>query len=489
MIKFFPDVKTAVEIFGVSIAWYAILIVGGAFIAYELSARSIRKMGYDNEIMENLFVGALVSGVIGARLWYMLFIDFGGFIANPMSFFEFRDGGLAIHGGLILGVLFAYFYARRKNLNFIHWADAIVPNILVAQAIGRWGNFLNQEAFGRVVSESYYRYFPSFIKNMMFINGEFQEPTFLYESVLNIVGWVLIVYVLKKSKDLKRGQLTSAYLIWYGVVRLIIEGLRSDALFWNLGFVQLRIAQVISIAFIVVGLMGYYGVFKKFYPRSKPVIIMDFDGTIMDTQQVIQETFVEVFRRNKPDFEMTDEILSSFIGPTLYDSFGRFFKENEVDDLVSEYRALNIELHEAYVKPMENVIEVLEQLKSEGYVLGIVSSKVRAPIDYALELTNMSHLFDFVYGFDDYENAKPDPEGIIKALDRGFYDRSQSIYIGDTPSDIEAGRRAGSFTIGYIFDKNREQALRDSKPNAMISDWNELIAILEGDHEWTYNLI
>ena len=114
---------------------------------------------------------------------------------------------------------------------------------------------------------------------------------------------------------------------------------------------------------------------------------------------------------------------------------------------------------------------------------------MRAPIDYALELTNMSHLFDFVYGFDDYENAKPDPEGIIKALDRGFYDRSQSIYIGDTPSDIEAGRRAGSFTIGYIFDKNREQALRDSKPNAMISDWNELIAILEGDHEWTYNLI
>ena len=99
MIKFFPDVKTAVEIFGVSIAWYAILIVGGAFIAYELSARSIRKMGYDNEIMENLFVGALVSGVIGARLWYMLFIDFGGFIANPMSFFEFRDGGLAMHGG------------------------------------------------------------------------------------------------------------------------------------------------------------------------------------------------------------------------------------------------------------------------------------------------------------------------------------------------------------------------------------------------------
>ena len=156
----------------------------------------------------------------------------------------------------------------------MHWADAIVPNILVAQAMGRWGNFMNQEAFGGIVDESHFRLIPDFIKNNMFIDGAYRAPTFLYESVLNLIGWLLITRGLRKSEKLKRGDQSFAYLMWYGVVRFVIESMRTDALLVNLGFVELRIAQVISIVFVVVGLIGFYGGFRKFYPKTKPALIL-----------------------------------------------------------------------------------------------------------------------------------------------------------------------------------------------------------------------
>ena len=108
---------------------------------------------------------------------------------------------------------------------------------------------------------------------------------------------------------------------------------------------------------------------------------------------------------------------------------------------------------------------------------------------FALDITNMTDLFEIVYGIDDYEKSKPDPEGIIKAMVDQGYDRSQVIYFGDSNTDIEAGRRAGAFTIGYLYDEKRNQELVDSKPNLVIDDWSELPEILERNHEWTYNMI
>ncbi len=489
MIEIFPDMQNFIKIGPVAITWYAIFIVSGAYIAYYLSLKNLKKMGFSVDDVDTLFFGALIFGIAGARLYYVLFFDLGHYLSNPMSILNFREGGLAIHGGLIAGVGYGYWFAKKRGLNFMHWADAIVPNILIAQALGRWGNFMNQEAFGGVVTEAHFRFLPEFIKNHMFINGAYRAPTFLYESVLNIVGWILITQFLKKSKKLKRGDLTFSYLIWYGAIRFIIEGMRTDALPLNLGFVELRVAQVVSILFVIVGLLGFYGKFRRFYPSPKPVLIFDFDGTVMDTQALILETFRRVFENHKPDYTLTEEDYYSFLGPTLYDSFARYFDISEVDALVAEYREINLELHDQYVKPMDHVVEVLEDLKAQGYTMSIVSSKLQAPILYALELTNMSHLFEVVWGMDNYEKIKPDPDGIIRIMKENFYDRSSFIYLGDTVTDIEAGKRAGAFTIGYVFDKNREQALIDSEPNVLIDDWRELPKILEGDHEWTYNTI
>ena len=174
------------------------------------------------------------------------------------------EGGLAIQGGLVGGVIFAYFFTKKNKMNFIRLADAVFPNILVAQAIGRWGNFANQEAFGRAVDASYFEGWPTFIANHMFIQGAYREPTFLYESVLNIVGFLLIVLVYKRFSKVRRGDMVYAYLMWYGVIRFFIEGLRSDSLM----FFGLRSAQIVSIIFIILGVLGSLGVFRKFYIKT-----------------------------------------------------------------------------------------------------------------------------------------------------------------------------------------------------------------------------
>ncbi|AMC92542.1 prolipoprotein diacylglyceryl transferase [Erysipelothrix larvae] len=485
MIQFFPDMKTFVQIGSLSIAWYAVLIVTGAYIAYLISRYNIRKAGYDEEILDNVFIGVMFFGIVGARLWYVLFYNLPNYLSNPIEILMTRDGGLAIQGGLVLGSGFAYYYLKKKGIAFLHWADMIVPNVLLAQALGRWGNFMNQEAYGTVVSESFFNFFPEFIKNGMFINGQYRMPTFFMESSLNVLGWILIVLVLKRFSKPKRGDLVFAYLMWYGVVRFWVEGFRTDSLY----FMGIRTAQATSLVFIAVGIFGTFGGFRRFTKRSKPLLLLDFDGTVMDTQALILETFKTVFKERKPDLELTEQDYYSFIGPTLWDSFGLYFEQDEVEEVVAYYRMLNMKLHKEYVKPMDHAIEVLQKLKDEGYTLGIVSSKLKEPIDYALELTNMTHLFDLVYGLHEYEKHKPDPDGILKAARELCADQSQLIYIGDTPTDIVAGRRAGAFTIGYLFDEKREAALRVEEPNRLISDWNELLEILKEDHEWTYNMM
>jgi phosphatidylglycerol:prolipoprotein diacylglycerol transferase len=184
---FFKDLSSFVDIGTLSIKWYAVLILVGAFSAFYVSQRNLKKLGYPSEMVDDLFFGSLVFGIIGARLWYVLFYDLQTYLADPLSIIMTWQGGMAIQGGLVLGALFAFFFLKRKGLSFLRFADAIVPNILISQAIGRWGNFMNQEAYGKVVDEAYYNLFPAFIKDNMFIGGAFREPTFLYESILNII--------------------------------------------------------------------------------------------------------------------------------------------------------------------------------------------------------------------------------------------------------------------------------------------------------------
>ena len=202
--QLFPDPKILLSIGDVHITWYAVLILTGALIAYALSLRTLKKWGYDSEILENFFVPMLLIAIVGARLYYVIF-EWEQYAADPIRIFRIWEGGLAIHGGLIAGVAFGLWYFHRMKVDGLRVMDAIFPNILIAQALGRWGNFMNQEAFGRVVSESYYNGWPSFIKDQMYIGGQYREPTFLYESLANLLGFALITFVYRKHGRRKRG--------------------------------------------------------------------------------------------------------------------------------------------------------------------------------------------------------------------------------------------------------------------------------------------
>lgn len=481
MIDFFPDSKTFIQIFGLGITWYAVFIISGALVAYGLSIRNFKKRGYDVKLLDDLFYGVLLVGVLGARLWYIMFYDFQYYLNNPLMILNFRSGGLAIHGGLILGVAYAYWFIRRRGYSFIRLGDEIVYNILIAQAIGRWGNFMNQEAFGEVVDASYFNNWPQFIADGMFVNGQYHQPTFLFESILNTIGWIVIHFGLRKSKTKKEGDLIWAYVLWYGVVRFFIEGLRTDSLMFG----PIRIAQLISILMIVVGLGGFFGLFRKIFKASKPAIIVDFDGTVANTKPLIQTLFREIFESYQ--MELTQEQYDGMVGPTLEQTFSKYLPEEDSQMLCDRFRARNIELHPQMFELMPNAKETFEQLKKQGYTLAIASNKKTEIIQLGLKLGDMEGIFELVVGSDLVKQVKPHRDMIDIITDTLKIKKDNMIYIGDTITDMQTAKNVNAYAIGYSQDESVRQQLLDNGANAVIGDWSSLLSILEEEKTWIYN--
>ena len=252
---FFPSRTTFLSIGSLTIQWYAILIVTGAFLAYYFAKRNLKQYrNIDvNDFFDTVFVVMLWAGIIGARLWYCAFNNFSYYFSNPVNIIRIWDGGLAFHGGFIFGLIAVVLMCKKHNVSFIKVADAIAPTVLLAQGIGRWGNFVNQECHGIEVDESYFNGILFFLKDGMHINGHYYVPLFFYESVLCILGFILINFVLRRTYD-KRGQLTGAYLIWYGIVRFFIEAGRTDSLYIG----SLKTAQITSIVFVILGILLYF---------------------------------------------------------------------------------------------------------------------------------------------------------------------------------------------------------------------------------------
>lgn len=258
--SFFPDAKTFIEIGPFSIQWYAVCIMFGATIAYFIGQYHFKKLGYAKEILSDYFVSVLVVGIIGARIWYVIFMWNELYANHPMDIFKITNGGLAIQGGIFAGLLFSYYFFKKRDIPFLVAGDAIMPGVLIAQACGRWGNFFNQEAYGSAVDLTFLKslHLPNFIIDKMYINGQYYHPTFLYESIGCIIGFLLIIFVVKKFQD-KQGYQFFSYFIWYGIIRFFIEGLRTDSLY----VFGLRTAQLVSIAFVIAGIIGIIYCKKK----------------------------------------------------------------------------------------------------------------------------------------------------------------------------------------------------------------------------------
>lgn len=229
------------------IRWYALCIVAGLALAVYLASKEApRKRILPDDILDFILI-AFPIAIIGARLYYVIF-SWDSYKDNPIEIFAIWHGGIAIYGGLLAGLLVLIFFTRHRFIETWDFLDVAAPSVMIAQAIGRWGNFFNQEAFGAKVSQL--NYLPSFIREQMFIEGSYRVPTFLYESIWNLLGFVLICILRRRPHFLKRGEVTIFYLVWYGVGRFVIEGMRTDSLM----FAGLRVSQWLSVILILIGI-------------------------------------------------------------------------------------------------------------------------------------------------------------------------------------------------------------------------------------------
>ncbi|NLL44354.1 MAG: prolipoprotein diacylglyceryl transferase [Mollicutes bacterium] len=238
----------------IKIYWYSVIMFIAFFIGGSLALHEAKKWKIPEDFMINLFFFLFPLAAIGARAYFVAF-NWSYYSQNINEIFKIWEGGLAIHGGMIVGLIWIILYSKKYKVNTWRLLDIIVVSLLISQAIGRWGNFFNKEAYGPATTYEFLKnlLIPEFIIEGMKINGIYYQPTFLYESIWCFIGFVLIL-LIRRYKYIKIGQITSFYLMWYGFGRFFIESLRQDSLMLN----NFKMAQIISVIMFVVGIIVFF---------------------------------------------------------------------------------------------------------------------------------------------------------------------------------------------------------------------------------------
>ena len=243
--------RIALDLGFIQIYWYSLFIFFGILVATFVILKECKRQNINEDFIVNPIFYTVIFGLIGARLYYVCFnLDY--YLKYPLEILEIWNGGLAIHGGIIAGLLTIFIYCKKYNAKLLKLLDIVVVGLIIGQAIGRWGNFFNQEAYGAITTlESLQKLgIPDFIIDGMYIGGAYRQPAFLYESIWCLAGFIALL-IVRHYRYLKTGQLTGVYLIWYSIGRFFIEGMRTDSLMLG----SLRMAQVISIVGIIIGIM------------------------------------------------------------------------------------------------------------------------------------------------------------------------------------------------------------------------------------------
>lgn len=235
----------------VKIYWYSVMILLGVIVGSYILLRESKKFKIPEDYMINLIILTLIIAIIGARLYYVVF-EWSYYKNNLLDIFKIWEGGLAIHGGIIAGLLFIIFYTKKYKVNTLRVLDMIVVGLIIGQAIGRWGNFFNGEAHGTMTTLEFLTnlHLPQFIIDGMRIHGIYYHPTFLYESLWCLIGFIIMI-IFRRRYYRKIGQTTAFYMIWYGIGRFFIEGMRTDSLMLG----NIRVAQLVSLVLVIVGII------------------------------------------------------------------------------------------------------------------------------------------------------------------------------------------------------------------------------------------
>jgi len=233
------------------IKWYSFLMCIALLIGIILITREAKRFKISDDYITNLIFWTVIIGFIGARIYFVVF-NWDYYSLHPGEIVKIWEGGIAIHGGILFGALFIILYTKKYKVNSLKIFDIIAPALLLGQAIGRWGNFFNGEAHGPITTLSFLQnlHLPQFIIDGMYIGGTYYQPTFLYESIWNLIG-VVVLLILRRRKYTKIGNIAGVYLMWYSIGRFFIEELRTDSLMLG----NFKIAQLVSIILFLVGLL------------------------------------------------------------------------------------------------------------------------------------------------------------------------------------------------------------------------------------------
>ena len=243
----------------IQIYWYSVFILIGFLVGGALALNEAKRKNIPEDFMINFFFYIIIFAFVGARLYYVLF-NFDYYKDDPISIIKVWEGGLAIHGGVIACLIFLIYYTKKHKVNTLRIMDIAAVSLIIGQAIGRWGNFVNGEAYGSETSLNFLKsiHLPQFIIDGMNIDGKYYQPTFLYESIGCLIGFIVLL-IFRYRKHTKIGQISALYFIWYGILRFFIESLRQDSLMLG----NFKMAQIVSIIYVIIGIVILIRIRKK----------------------------------------------------------------------------------------------------------------------------------------------------------------------------------------------------------------------------------
>ena len=287
--------RVAFEVFGIPIYWYGIIIASGFLLAVLLGMRNSKLAGIEPDSVLDLVLFAAPAAIICARLFYVIF-SWEFFKDNPLDIVNTRKGGLAIYGGVLGAIAVAYFFSRKKKVGFFRLMDFGVPYLVMAQGIGRWGNFINQEAFGSATSLPWRMNSETVNSELLALNNNIDlsifgaHPTFLYESLWNFAVFFFLIWYRKRKK--LDGEVFFLYMLLYGAGRFFIEGLRTDSLMLG----SFRISQLLAALFVIIFTF-------LFIYRRKKVDKIDEEAPV----EIGQSQYGSVLMKLREENEMTEE--------------------------------------------------------------------------------------------------------------------------------------------------------------------------------------
>lgn len=249
---------------GIQVHWYGIIIASAVVLATILAVQEAKRRRIDPDSIYDLILWALPVAIITARVYYVIF-EWGYYQNHVDEIVRVWDGGIAIYGALIGAGIVVYLFCRANWIPVWLMLDIIAPVLIMAQGIGRWGNFMNQEAFGRITSLAFLQslHLPHFIIQQMLIDGAYRQPTFLYESLWDILGFIVLMSLRHKKHLFKQGEVFLSYVIWYAFGRFFVEGMRTDSLM----LLGIRVSQWLSVI-LFIGAIGIL-VFRRKSMRER----------------------------------------------------------------------------------------------------------------------------------------------------------------------------------------------------------------------------